>query len=142
MPTKDRSSARAELIMYVSSEDHLCMEIMHSLSQVPKQREMTFEYGTTINNGNPPQAITDRSVLDGFVFLVPSVQDDFRIKDRIQVHDDPLNLLWVTPTTSAERDVIRHGSMDDFFEMLEKYDHPVVFDAFRKCYSKRRWFKR
>lgn len=134
-------SPRAELVLYVAEATEEYVNLLRFLAQLPYKQDTWFSYGSTMTNGQPLQPIFDRSVLDCYVFIPPIVESDFQIADSVMIADAPLQVLWVVPITSAERQLVMDQGMDDFYGVLNKYKHPLVVNPSRKCYvNRKRWF--
>ena len=96
-----------------------------------------------MTNGQPPQPIFEGSVLDCYVFMPSIIETDHDICESVVIEGSPLQLLWVVPISSAERQLIMDQNMDAFYELLNKYKHPLVVDESRKCYvNRKKWFGR
>ncbi len=136
-------SPRAELLLYVDEPKQEYVELLRFVAQLPYKQQTWYSYGSTMTNGQPPQPIFDGSVLDCYLFLMPIIESDFEICEAVTIVDSPLQLLWVTPVTSAERQLVMDKGIDAFFPLLNKYDHPLVAAPSRKCYVNRKgWFGR
>lgn len=129
-----RCSPRAELVLYVDHVEAEYVNLLYLLAQFPLQQNGSLYYGATLGHGDPPRAILPHSELDGYVFLIPSVDSDFRIHETTMIDDDPLQLLWVVPTTTAERTFLAKHGMRHFCALLDQFRHPLVFDPRRPCY--------
>ena len=88
-----------------------------------------------MGNGDPPDPIFQDSQLDGFVFMVPAISSDFQFGKDHLIDNQPLQLLWVLPITSAERQLINEHGMADFCDLLQQNRHQPVIDAHRNCYA-------
>lgn len=134
-------SPRAELVLYVAAVTEEYVNLLRFLAQLPYKQSTWFSYGSTMTNGQPPQPIFDGSVLDCYVFIPSIIKSDCEISKSVVIADAPLQVLWVVPITSAERQLVMDHGMDKFYELLNKYNHPLVVDQSRKCYVKRKkWF--
>jgi len=134
-------SPRAELVLYVAEATELCVNLLRFLAQLPYKQNIWYSYGSTMTNGQPLQPIFDGSVLDCYVFIPPIIDSDYEICESAAIADAPLQVLWVVPITSAERQLVMDRGIDDFFELLNKHQHPLVVDQSRKCYvNRKRWF--
>jgi len=134
-------SPRAELLLYVSEPTDEYVNLLRFLAQLPYKQDTWFSYGSTVSNGNPPQPIFEDSVLDCYVFIPSVIPSDHDICDSVLIDGDPLQLLWVQPITSAERQLIIDEDIDAFYDLLNKRKHPLTIDPNRKCYVKRKgWF--
>lgn len=134
-------SPRAELLLYVIETTEVYVNLLRFLAQLPYKQNIWYSYGSTMTNGQPPRPIFDGSVLDCYVFMPSIIDTDCDIGKSVVIEGAPLQLLWVVPITSAERQLIMDQGMDAFYGLLNKHNHPLVVDQARKCYVKRkRWF--
>ncbi len=129
-----RCSRRAELVLYVSQLKAEYVNLLYFLAQLPLQQNEVLRYGTALDHGNPPRPIFPGSMLDGYVLMIPSVETDFKIHESRRIGDDSLQLLWVVPTTHAERNFLATEGMGRFCWLLDQERHPLVFDPSRSCY--------
>lgn len=134
-------SPRAELVLYVAEATEEYVNLLRFLAQLPYKQNTWFSYGSTMTNGQPPRPIFDGAVLDHYVFIPPILKADLEIAETVIIAESPLQVLWVIPMTSAERQLVMDQGMDPFYGLLEKYKHPLVVDQSRKCYvNRKRWF--
>ncbi len=129
-----RCSPRAELVLYVNEVKAEYVNLLYFLAQIPLRQNQALQYGTSLHHGNPPRPVFPNSVLDGYVFMIPSVQSDFEIHQSTRIGDDSLQLLWVVPTTQAERAFLAKHGMARFCWLLDQQQHALVFDPHRRCY--------
>ena len=129
-----RCSPRAELVLYVNEIKAEYVNLLYFLAQIPLQQHKALRYGTAISHGNPPRPILPGSMLDGYVFMIPSVPSDFEIHQSTRIGDDSLQLLWVVPTTLAERIFLAKQGMSRFCRLLDQNQHGLAFDPTRRCY--------
>ncbi|QDT08762.1 suppressor of fused domain protein [Planctomycetes bacterium K23_9] len=127
-------SPRAELIMYAREANPAYIRLLQGLAQIPRQEQRGFWYGATMANGDPAKAIFANSALDSFVFMIPAVASDFQISQSLSISDQPLQLLWVLPISSAERDLIDTDGMKRFCELLHQNHHQPLMVPHRTCY--------
>lgn len=126
---------RAELVMYCDDPSEESILLLQWLAQLPLVQATTwYGPGTTMTNGNPPQPIFDDSPLDCFLFLLPIVEGDNKLHEKLILEGDPTVLLWVVPISSAERRFIMERGLDPFLELLNANQHPFVLDPTRKSY--------
>jgi Suppressor of fused protein (SUFU) len=90
--------------------------------------ECPFEYGNTINVGDP---ITDETHMTGFVMFAPAFPQDS--KDEIDVGDAfPLGLTGCFPIYTSEMDFITRHGLEEFWKLewdaFDVHRGPVVFD--------------
>ena len=143
VPGTGSASPRCEMVLYVHQAEELHFELLRFLASMPYQQNTWFSYGSTVNNGNPPQPIFEGSVLDNYVFMYPVIENDFEFHESVSVDGLPLQLLHVEPITNAERKFIIDEGMDSFWELLEKKQHSPILNPGRSCYApKRSWFRR
>lgn len=143
IPGNGPASPRCELLLYVEQAEELHIQLLRFLASMPYQQKTWFSYGSTVNNGNPPQPIFEGSVLDHYVFMFPIVGNDFEFDQSVSLEGSPLQLLHVEPITAKERQFIIDRGMDDFLGLLEKKQHSPVLNPGRSCYvSKKGWFGR
>lgn len=142
VPGDGPASSRCELLLYVHKVEDLHIELLRFLASQPFLQKTWFSYGSTMNNGNPPQPIFDGSVLDHYVFMFPVIGTDFDFHKSVSIDGSPLQLLHVEPITTAERQLIIKKGLEAFLELLEKKQHSPMLNPERKCYVKKRWFGR
>ncbi len=137
MPVPQGScSPRAELVCYVEQPQPAYIELMRYVAQLPHRHQFALMYGSVINNGNPAAPIMQGSVLASYVFMIPNLESDFKIHESLRIENDPMQLLWLTPISTPERDLIRGRGMRAFCSLLDKHNHSLLLDPFRQCYVK------
>jgi len=134
----DPSYARREIIMYVpdyesklySLEQTWFEKILRYTAHFPFEYDTWLGEGHTIQNGNPPQPITEGSLLTN-MFLLPPIYEAPEAA-QIQLDDTPVKLLWLTFLTDAEAEYkIENG----YSKLAKKFTHenfPRVVDPGRK----------
>lgn len=133
-------SPRVELLLYVTEPTEEYVSLLRFLAQLPYTQKTWYSYGSTMTNGQPPRPIFEGSVLDCYVFLPSIIETDHDICESVVIEEAPLQLLWVVPISSAERQLIMDQDIDAFYELLDRHDHPLVVDRTRKCYvNRKRW---
>lgn len=143
IPGQGNASPRCELMMYVDEVEDIYISLLRYLASIPYQQSTWFSYGSTMNNGNPPQPIFEGSVLDNFVFMFPAYGNDLENQSGLSIEGSPLQLLSVMPITTAERKLIMKKGIDSFINLLAKSEPPVTINQDRKCYVKKRgWLGR
>jgi len=131
------------MMMYVEEVEDVYISLLRYLASIPYKQSTWFSYGSTMNNGNPPEPIFDGSVLDNFVFMFPAYGNDLENQQAISIEGAPLQLLNVMPITTAERQMIIKKGMDSFLDLLVKIEPPITIDRGRNCFLKKRgWFRR
>jgi Suppressor of fused protein (SUFU) len=130
---------RAELVMYVDKPTDVHVNLLRWLATLPHVQEGTwYGFGTTMNNGDPPQPIFDDSDLDCFLFLEPICSPDDSLGEQFDLDDDPVSLLWVVPITDAERHYIMDRDLSDFLKLLDQKGHSHILDEARRSYVRGR----
>lgn len=127
----DRDSPRIELVMYADVAKRPHAKRLHRIAQQILRNEVAMAYGATMEFDEPLFANAN---LDGCVFLVPNVESDFAIRTTLQIEDHPLNLMWVVPTTKAERDLIATQGIAAFCSLLDRNHHGLTINPKRDCY--------
>ena len=64
--------------------------------------------------------------LPAYTFMIPPVRSDYQIHQEVRIGDHPLQLLWVMPTTTAERQYLGEKGMGKFCQLLDQHHHPLV----------------
>ena len=120
--------------MYVREMHPAYIHTLSSLAELPHRHDRGFWYGGTMSNGAPPLPIFTGTVLDSFVFMMPNVEDDYRVQESTMIDESPLQLLWVVPITCAERTYIQQRGMKDFCRLLTANRHGLMLNPHRSCY--------
>lgn len=130
---------RAELVLYVKKPTDEQIGMLRWLATLPHtQRTTWYSYGTTMTNGQPPRPMFEDSDLDCFFFTHPIIERDDTMSEKLVLDGDPTDLLWVMPITEAECQFILDNEFKDFFELLERKQHPFILDEGRRSYVKDR----
>jgi hypothetical protein len=132
VPDGGSGATRAELILYVwEPTDHL-VKRLRWLARTTQGRWVHF--GTTMNNGNPPQPIFPDSKLTCFLFLPTYVEPDATLEQRLSIGGEGVKFLWVVPTTSKECVFIVHDGPEAFIELMTQAENCIVLDEQRHSY--------
>ena len=91
--------------------------------------ECPFEYGSTINVGEP---ITDETLMTGFAIFAPAFPLE-KDQSRIDVGDDlPIYLAGCYPTYATEMEFISRRGLEEFWKLewdaADVHRGPAVFD--------------
>jgi hypothetical protein len=129
---------RAELVLYVEEPKDEYVDLLRYLARNPHDQHSWMAYGTTMNNGQPPQPLFPSSVLDHLLFLPSLIEPDSGLPELLVLEGDPVSLLWVVPITAAECAFIQQRDVNEFLELLDRKQHSFVLDESRKSYVRRK----
>ncbi len=135
---KPLSFPRAELILYVEEPKDDYIALLRWLARLVHDQGTWLSSGSTMTNGQPPRPIFAASRLDCYFFLTPPLEPDNSLPQKLVLENQPVSFLWVIPITSVECDYIRKRGADDFLDILDRKDHPIVLDEERKLYVRAR----
>jgi hypothetical protein len=120
---------RAELIFYLDELDRQSVHLLQSLAHFPHDYRSWLGPGHTIPNGQPPAPLFDGHVVDTCCFSSTVVRADRELELRID--GDVVQLLWVIPITSPERELKLREGMDAIYDLFDRERHPFVFSPAR-----------
>ena len=135
MPSKKLPKVRAEFVLYVREPDAQHIGILKSLASIVTSGQRGFWYGATMANGDPAKPVFADAVLDGFAFMVSPISTDSKLTNTLALHDEPVQLLWVLPISSAERALITNQGMGSFCELLNRKKCSPLLDPQRRCFA-------
>lgn len=126
---------RVELVLYAAEPEETYIEFLRHLAHIPHDQGTYFTPAGTMTNGQPPQPIfDDDSVLDCVLFLFSLVEPDNSLHERLVIDNEPVHLLWVVPVSMAECEFVRTHDIEEFLEIFEEREHPIVLDPQRLSY--------
>ncbi len=126
--------ARAELVFYCNEPKPEYAELLRKLAHFPHDNRTWLSYGHTMPNGQPPEPIFENPQLDTLILLGSIVAPDSTFEEQLSLNGDPVNLLWLLPISTPECQYkLDHGA-DAFYEILDKNQHPFVFEPDRQSY--------
>ena len=135
IPSKRIHQIRTELILYVREPDARHISMLKSLASIVTSRHRGFWYGATMSNGDPARPVFADSVLDGFAFMVPPISFDTQLNNTLALQDDPVQVLWVLPISSLERQFVAEHGMGSFCELLNRKKCSPLLDPRRPCFA-------
>jgi hypothetical protein len=129
-----REYARSELVFYCREPKPEYQELLRKLAHFPHDNSTWLSFGHTMPNGNPPKPIFGNPSLNTFLFMPSIVAPDSELGERLSLDGDPVNLVWVVLISTAECNYKLEHGMDAFYDLLDKHNHPFVFDDGRRSY--------
>jgi Suppressor of fused protein (SUFU) len=130
----DGASRAVELIWYVKTLDPAYFAQLRWLATLPQIDKIAFYHGRTVSMPSPPLASTPFKT---FLLLPPIYGPDAELFDGIETPGgDAVTTLTVHLISDAERAMIQRGDdgLDDFLDLLDERDHPMLFDPARTSY--------
>ena len=125
---------RIELVFYAADDTPEYQELLRRLAHFPHDNHTWIHWGHTMPNGQPPAPLPGTTELDTLIFMESILRPDSSLGERLRWRDEPVNLVWCMPITTAECDYkLRHGS-NAFYDLLEERQHPFVFAGDRASY--------
>ena len=123
---------RAELVLYVAEPNRDYASMLRFLAHFPHDNKTWFGHGHTMPNGQPPAPLFPDSDLDTFLLRTPSRESDAALRSRLVLSGDPVNLIWVTPITTAECQFkLDHGA-DALIKRIDRQNYPIILDECRR----------
>lgn len=123
--------ARAELVFYASSAKPEYWAWLAWLAQFPFVDSTWLGFGHTVDNTKP---LFPKSDLRYFFFLETLVQSDRALFESIKIEGDPVNVLWVVPISTAEKELKAKSGVGALLDVLDAKRHPWIFDGDRDSY--------
>jgi hypothetical protein len=131
----NREYGRVELIFYCNEPKDSYTELLRTMAHFPHDNKTWLGSGHTMTNGNPPSPIFHESPgLDCFLFIPTIVSPENTFADLVTLAGDPVNLLWLVPITSAERDLKLQKGINAIYDLFDQVRHPHVFTGNRRSY--------
>ena len=125
---------RVELVIYADEPDEGLAQVLLWLASLVGDHGHWLNPGSTMPNGDPPEALFEDTELDSFSFIQCLYDSDFTLPDLLSIGSDPVSLLWVVPITTDERQFLTDNSVDAFYPLLEENEHGLAFNAPRDSY--------
>ena len=128
--TAEDESAAIELVWYVRELNQSYFETLRWLAKLPHIDRTWFGMGHTVPMPRPPLPFSD---FQTFLFLPPIIQTDQDIFRDLTSHGESIATLCVHLVSSEEYELIKTPEgLDQFLDMLDENDYPLVFDPKRK----------
>jgi hypothetical protein len=124
---------RVELVFYASEERPDYPELLRRLAHFPHDNRTWIHWGHTMPNGTPPVPILG-TVLDCFLFMPSILQPDSGLGERLAWRDEPVQLVWCVPITTAECNLKLEQGADALYDLFDQRNHPLVFTGSRESY--------
>lgn len=126
---------RCELVLYCDRPKAEYRELLRWLAKMPfTEKDVWFDFGTTVTNGTPPEPLFDESPLSSILFLWSPIVSDQALMDSLRIGGDPVILLWIVPITESERRFIQSEGTDAFLSVMDEHEHPLLLDEKRPGY--------
>ncbi|MGB7324995.1 MAG: suppressor of fused domain protein, partial [Rubripirellula sp.] len=131
MPTPaSANSPRAELVLYTDDVKPEYIHLLRRIAEATIDQNDSLAYGSFYEHGSP---IFPGTELDGCLFMIPNISSDFAIRNAVVIDDQPLQLLWVVPTTSLERALIARQGIAVFCQWMDRLGQGLLINPRRSC---------
>jgi Suppressor of fused protein (SUFU) len=132
--TDDGGSRSIELLWYVKTLDPAYFAALRWLAKLPQIDKIAYFHGRTISNPTAPLAATPFKT---YLLLPPIYGPDADLFEGLESTDgDDIGTLVVHLISDAEAQLIkgRAEGLDDFLDLLDDKDYPMMFDPARRSY--------
>lgn len=124
---------RVELVFYASEDKPEYPELLRRLAHFPHDNRTWLHWGHTMPNGMPPAPLFD-TTMDTLFFMASIVSPDATLGERLAWRDEPVELVWCVPITSAECALKLDQGADALYDLFDQHNHPFVFAGDRGSY--------
>jgi hypothetical protein len=125
---------RVELVFYAAEDHEEYSRFLARLAHFPHDGTTWIHWRHTMPNGTPPEPVIGSTLLDHIFFMPSIVSPDSDLGERLTLDNDPVNLVWCVPITSAECQLKLDRGTDALYDLFNERDHPVVFSGERPSY--------
>lgn len=125
---------RAELVFYASEHRDDYPELLRWLSHFVHDNSTWLHWGHSLPNGQPPSPLFDTENLDSLFFIPTIVRPDSTLGEKLRIDDDPVNLVWCVPITTAECQLKLDQGAEALCDLFDANQHSPIFRGNRDSY--------
>jgi Suppressor of fused protein (SUFU) len=129
-----QDSRSIELIWYVKTLDPAYFAALRWLAKLPQLDKIAYFHGRTISNPSAPLTV---SPFKTYLLLPPIYGPDADLFEGLEASEgDEIGALVVHLISDAEAHLIKSKpeGLDDFLDLLDDKDYPMLFDPGRRSY--------